>query len=60
MVEIVDNEASKEHTTIFKRWLIYDNIGALGLDTLHDALNGRLAEVVGVGLHSEAVETDYN
>ena len=36
--------------------LVHD-IGTLGLDALHDTLDGRLTEVVGVGLHGKTIDT---
>ena len=42
----------------FKSWLIDYDLCAFGLDTLHDTLDCRLAEVVRVRLHSQAVHTD--
>ena len=56
--EVVNNEAAEEGAAVFNGWLIDDNVGSLGLDALHDALYGRLAEVVGVGLHGQAIEAD--
>ena len=44
--KVVDNKAAEEGAAIFEGWLIDDDIGSLRLDTLHDALYGRLAEVV--------------
>lgn len=58
LVQIVDNLAAKEGSAILQSRLIDDNCRALGLDTLHNALNGRLTEVVGVGLHGQAVDAD--
>lgn len=56
--EVIDYETAEEGASVFKSWLINDNIGTLGLDTLHDALNGRLAEVVGTRFHGQAIEAD--
>ena len=56
--KIIDYEAAEESAAIFKGWLIDDDIGSLSLDALHDALYGRLAEVVGVGFHGQAIEAD--
>lgn len=39
-----------------QRGLIYHHGHALGLHALHDALDGASAEVVGVGLHRQAVD----
>ena len=57
-IEVVDYETAKEGRAIFKSWLIDDDIGSLCLNALHDALYGRLAEVVGVGFHRQTIETD--
>ena len=38
-----------------QRWLVDHHGHALGLHALHDALDGARAEVVGVGLHRQAV-----
>ena len=46
--EVVLNSATKEGAALFQGWLIDDYLGTLCLDTLHDALNSRLAEVVAV------------
>ena len=56
--EVVDDLTAEEGGTIFKGWLVNNDIGTLGLDALHDALDGALAEVVGVALHREAIDTD--
>ena len=39
-----------------QRGLVYHHGHALGLHALHDALDGARAEVVGVGLHRQAVD----
>ena len=56
--EVVDDEAAEEGGAVGERGLIDDDLGALGLDALHDALDGGLAEVVGVGLHRQAIDAD--
>ena len=58
-VQIVYDFASKESGAVLQSRLVDDHSCTLCLDTLHDALDGRLAEVVGVGLHRQAVDT-YN
>ena len=40
-----------------QRGLVDHHGHALGLHALHDALDGARAEVVGVGLHRQAVDT---
>ena len=42
-----------------QRGLVDHHGHALGLDTLHDALHARRAEVVGAGLHREAVHAHH-
>ena len=57
--EVVDNEAAKECGAVLEGGLVDDDLGALGLDALHHALDGGLAEVIGVGFHREAVDTNH-
>ena len=57
-LKIVDDLAAEEGRAIGKSWLVDNDFSTLGLDALHDALDGRLAEVVGVGFHREAIDTD--
>lgn len=58
--EIVDDFAAEEGFSVFKRRLIDDNFGAFCFDAFHHALYGALAEVVGVGFHSQSVDSDSN
>ena len=44
--EVIDYETAEEGAAIFEGWFIDDDIGTLSLDALHDALYGRLTEVV--------------
>ena len=53
--QVVDDARAEEGDAVLERGLIDYHLGALGLDALHDALDGALAEVVGAGLHGEAV-----
>lgn len=46
---IVDNFTSEERRAVIKRRLVDDDSRSFRLDAFHNALNGRLAEVVGVG-----------
>ena len=57
-IQIVNNLATEESAAVFKCRLVDDDLCSLGLDAFHDSLNGRLAEVVGVGLHGEAIDAD--
>ena len=54
--QVVDHTGAEEGGAVGEGGLVDDDGGALGLDALHDALNGRLAEVVGVRLHGETVD----
>ena len=56
--EVIDDLAAEEGCAVFQGRFIDDHGGALCLDTLHDALDGGLAEVVRVRLHGEAVDAD--
>lgn len=47
-LEVVYDAAAEEGGAVGERGLVDDYLGAFGLDALHDALDGRLAEVVGV------------
>lgn len=49
--EIIDNEAAEEGGAVLEGGFIDDDLGAFGFDALHNALDGALAEVVGVRLH---------
>ena len=46
--QVVHDNTTEEGAAVFKGRLIDDNVGPLGLNALHDALNGRLAEVIAV------------
>ena len=56
--EVVDDLRTEECRAVFKGGLVDDDLGTLGLDTFHDALDGALTEVVGVALHRETIDTD--
>ena len=55
--QVVHYLAAEEGCAIFQGWLIDDYLGTLRLDTLHDALDSTLAEVVAVRLHRQAIHT---
>ena len=57
-LQIIDDLGTEEGRSVFQSGFIYDNGGALGLDALHDTLDGRLPEVVGICFHGQAVHTD--
>ena len=57
-LEIVYDFGPEELASILQRGLVDDNGNALGLDALHNALDGGSAEVVGVALHGQAVDAD--
>ena len=46
--QIDDNQTAKERNTNLQGRHIDNHSRALGLDALHDALNGRLTEIVGI------------
>ena len=56
--EVVDHAAAEEGRAVLEGGLEDDDLRALGLDALHDALDGGLAEGVRAGLHREAVDAD--
>ena len=45
-VEVVDYFAAEEQCAVFQCRLVDYHLGTLRLDTLHDALDGRLTEIV--------------
>ena len=53
-LQVVYYDATEEGAAIFQGRFINDNFRAFGFDSLHDTLNGGLAEVVGVRLHGES------
>ena len=55
VVEVVDYFAAEEGCSVVEGGLVDDYFCSLGFYALHYALDGRLAEVVGVGLHGQAV-----
>ena len=57
-LEIVYDFGPEELRSVLQRGLVDDNGNALGLDALHNALDGGSAEVVGVALHGQAVDAD--
>ena len=57
-LKVVYHLAAKEGRAVLQRRLVDDDGRALGLDPLHDALNGGLPEVVRVRLHGQAVDAD--
>lgn len=57
-LEVVDDFAAEEGAAVFEGGFVDDYFGTFGLDALHHALDGVLAEVVGVRLHRQAVDAD--
>lgn len=57
LFEVVDHLGAEEGLSVGEGGLIDDYLGALGPDALHHSLDGTLAEVVGVGLHCQAVDS---
>ena len=57
-LQVILYSTTEEGATLLQCWLIDDELSTLCFDTLHDALNGRLAEVVGIGFHRQAIDTD--
>ena len=56
--EVVYDFRAEEDCAIIQRGFVDDDLGSLGLDALHDALDGAVTEIVGVGFHREAVHSD--
>ena len=56
--EVVLYSTTKKGAALFQGWLIDDDLCTLCLDTLHDALNSTLAEVIGIGFHRQAIDSN--
>lgn len=56
--EVTDDLAAEEGGASREGGLINNDLSAFGLDALHYSLNGALTEVVGTGLHREAIDPD--
>ena len=56
--EVVHHAAAEEGGAVVEGGFVDDDFRALGFHALHDALDGRLTEVVGVALHRQAVHAD--
>ena len=54
-LQVVYHQAAEEGGAVFEGGFVDDDLGPLGLDALHHALDGALAEVVGVALHRQPV-----
>ena len=57
--KVVDDLGAEESGTVGEGGFVDNHGSAFGLDPLHDALDGGLAEVVGVGLHRQAEDADH-
>lgn len=47
-LQVIDNPGAEEGGAVGEGWFVDDDSGALGLDALHDSLNGGVPEIVGV------------
>ena len=56
--EVVHHLAAEEGVAVGEGGLVDDDRGALGLDALHDALDGALAEIVRIALHRQTIDAD--
>ena len=56
--QVIDYLATEESAAVFKCRLVDDNLCSLCFDAFHDSLNGRLAEVIAILFHREAIDSD--
>lgn len=56
--EVVDDLTAEEGAAVLEGGLVDNDVGSFGFDALHDALDGALTEIVGVGFHGEAEDAD--
>ena len=57
-IQVIHHLAAEERAAIFECRFIDDDFRAFGLDALHHTLNARLAEVVRVRFHRQAIHAD--
>ena len=57
-LQISHHKGTEESAAVFQCRFVNDHSGALGLDTLHNALNGTLPEIITVAFHSQPEYTD--
>ena len=57
-IQVVHHLAAEKRAAVFQCRFIDDDLRTFGLDALHHALDARLAEVVRVRLHRQAVHAD--
>ena len=57
LFKIIYNHAAKEGAAIFQSRLVDDHRSTLCLNALHDTLDAALAEIIGIGLHGQAIDT---
>ena len=57
-IQIIHHFAAEERAAIFECRFIDDDLRTFGLDAFHHTLNARLAEVVRVRFHRQAVHAD--
>lgn len=57
--KVIHNFAAEEGRTILQSRLVNNDCRAFSLDTLHNALNRGLAEVIGVRLHGQAIYANH-
>ncbi len=60
LLQVVDHKGAEEGGAVLQGWLVDNNFSALCLDSFHNALNGGLAEVIRICLHSKAANTYRN
>ena len=58
LLQIVYDDGAEEGLPVFEGWFIDDDCRALGLHAFHHALDGRLAEIIAVVLHRQAIDTN--
>src|SRR5690554_2567053 len=55
----ITNNPGVEKLVFLQLWLINNHLNTLGLDALHDSLNGGSTEIVRAGFHHQAVHTHH-
>ena len=58
-IEIIHYPTTEEGGAIGQGRFVHNDLGSLGLDAFHHALDGALTEIVAIGFHGQSIDSDY-
>ena len=58
-LQMIDHTASEEGGAIRQGRFVHNDLGSLGLDAFHHALDGALTEIVAIGFHGQAIDSNH-